>query len=98
MSSLVWECLHKKSEPGASTWRLYWFCLVISLGEEGDDSLKWIFSNNGLPFLAPGTGTELQRKRESVTWVLVGRVGERNAPRSLSEEGTGVRGPSSAAR
>ena len=43
-------------------------------GEEGDDSLKWIFRNNGFPFMVPGT--ELQRKRESVTWALVGRTKE----------------------
>lgn len=50
-------------------------------GEEGDDSLKWIFSNNGLPVLVPGIGTKLQRKRESVTWALVGGLGELGEPR-----------------
>lgn len=34
-------------------------------GAWGDDSLKWIFSNIGVPFLVPGT--ELQHKRDSVT-------------------------------
>lgn len=34
----------------------------------GDDSLKWIFSNNGFPFLV--LGIELQHKRDSVTKAL----------------------------
>lgn len=95
MSSLVRERLHKKSEPGAALEGL----LVLSShfsGEEGDDTLKWIFSNNGLPFLVPGS--ELQRKRESITWGPVGRSGRGVIPEASARRALGVRGPLPAAR
>lgn len=86
VSSLVQELLQKRSEH----WRFYWFCLVISLGKEVGNSLKWIFSVNGFSFLAPAT--ELQCKREGVTLGPVRGPRGRDEPRGRSEEGAGARG------
>lgn len=60
------------------------------------NSLKWIFSINGVSFLVPGT--ELQCKRGGVTWAPAGGSRERDEPRGRSEEGPGARGPAPAAR
>lgn len=90
VSSLAREFLHRTPQRGPALEALLVLSSYFS-GEEGDDSLKWIFSNNGLPFLVPGP--ELQCKRESVTWALEGGSGERDEHRGHCWEGTGVRGP-----
>lgn len=90
VSSLAQGHLHKSLSRRPALEAL----LVLSShfsGVVGADSLKWIFTNNGFCFSFPG-GTELQHKRESVTWAPEGGRRRGLSPEAPLKRSLGVRG------